>query len=233
LAVLGCALVVGWAGAALAQATTTHEVKNGLVLAVQGNTLVVRGPEGVRRFEVPEQFKFNMGGRELTVHELKPGMRLTSIVTTYSEPMQMTETKEVSAEVLHATPGTVVVRTDSGEIKKYSVKELRESGVIVMRDGEPVDLTQLKKGQKLTATIVTERPPEIISESELQVLVSQAPPRVVRRPHQATPPPPAPAQPARRKLLPKTASRLPLIGLSGLLLVGVGLGLTLTRRFLL
>jgi hypothetical protein len=37
---------------------------------------------GVREFNVPEDRKFIIDGRELTVHDLKPGTKLSATVTT-------------------------------------------------------------------------------------------------------------------------------------------------------
>ena len=48
-ALLGVSLIVLSATAAFAQ-TSVVEIRNGVVLAVQGNNVVVRGPEGIREF---------------------------------------------------------------------------------------------------------------------------------------------------------------------------------------
>jgi hypothetical protein len=41
---------------------------------VDGNTLVVKLPEGTREISVPDDFKFIVDGQPMTVKELKPGM---------------------------------------------------------------------------------------------------------------------------------------------------------------
>src|SRR6516164_9307482 len=85
------------AGIAIAQQTTTEtptgqsssttEVRNGEVVYVSGNALVVKMEDGsVRDFAVPESAKFTVDGKEMTVHDLKPGMKLTQTITTTTTP---------------------------------------------------------------------------------------------------------------------------------------------------
>ena len=54
--------------------TTTTETKKFEVIAVDGNQLVVKLPEGTKELTVPEDFRFNINGQQMSVHELKPGM---------------------------------------------------------------------------------------------------------------------------------------------------------------
>ena len=79
------AALVLTAGLAVAQQTTL-EIKNGQVLKVEGNTLIVRTAEGVKSVEVPDDFRFDMNGKKLAVQELKPGMMLTAFITTKEKP---------------------------------------------------------------------------------------------------------------------------------------------------
>ena len=46
------------AGTAMAQ-TSTYEIKSGEVIAVKGNNLIVKGPEGVKEFWIADDFKFD------------------------------------------------------------------------------------------------------------------------------------------------------------------------------
>ena len=61
--VLSGALVCLTAAAALAQTTTTSETKKFTVIAVDGNKLVVRLPEGTRELTVADDFRFNVDGK--------------------------------------------------------------------------------------------------------------------------------------------------------------------------
>jgi hypothetical protein len=70
------------AGALLAQTQTTVDVRNFEVLAVEGNSLVVRDQRGTHEYTVPDDFRFNVDGRPMSVKELKPGMKGTATVTT-------------------------------------------------------------------------------------------------------------------------------------------------------
>jgi uncharacterized protein YccT (UPF0319 family) len=57
--------------AAPAQTTTTSsETKNFEVLAVDGNQLDVRLPEGTKELNVPDDFRFTVNGQQLSVHQL-------------------------------------------------------------------------------------------------------------------------------------------------------------------
>ena len=84
------------AAVSLAQQTTTStETKTFEVLAVSGNTLDVRLPEGTRELTVPDDFRFTVNGQQLSVHEMKPGMKGTATITTKTTvtPVTVTEVK--------------------------------------------------------------------------------------------------------------------------------------------
>jgi len=54
-------------------ASTSTEVKTFEVIAVDGNDLVVRLPEGTRQSHVPAGFVFIVDRNPLSVTDLKPG----------------------------------------------------------------------------------------------------------------------------------------------------------------
>ena len=68
-----------------AETTTSSETKNFEVLAVDGNTLVVRLPEGTRELTVADDFRFTVNGQQLSVRQLKAGMKGTATVTTQDD----------------------------------------------------------------------------------------------------------------------------------------------------
>jgi len=90
LSLLGAGIVcLVFAVAMLAQETSKTETKagpaskkvqveRGEVVYVQGNDLVVKMENGdVRHFNnVPESARATVDGKELSIHELKPGMKL-------------------------------------------------------------------------------------------------------------------------------------------------------------
>ena len=64
------------------QTATSSETKAFEVLAVDGNQLVVRLPEGTRELTVADDFRFIVNGQSLSVRELKVGMKGTATITT-------------------------------------------------------------------------------------------------------------------------------------------------------
>ena len=103
-----------------------------------------------------------------------------------------------------------------------------------MKDGKQVAMTDLRKGDRLTATIITERPPTVTTERSAVGHVS-APPKA-EKPAEAAPaaapaPEPAAAPAPEHKKLPKTGSDLPLVGVLGLAFLASALGLRTIRRF--
>ena len=75
-------LIAGAAGAQVSTATQTSEIIKFEVISVDGNTLVVRDQTGTREVTVPEDFRFTVDGKSMSVHELTPGMKGTAQVTT-------------------------------------------------------------------------------------------------------------------------------------------------------
>ena len=80
--VLGAAVVCLTSVVSQAQQTTsTAETKSFEVLAVEGNQLVVRLPEGTRELTVADDFRFTVNGQQLSVRDLRPGMKGTATIT--------------------------------------------------------------------------------------------------------------------------------------------------------
>src|SRR6186713_2576512 len=78
----------------------TTETLNGTVAYTEGNYLVVRMADGeIREFNVPESRKFMIDGKELTVHDLKVGTKLTANITTTTTPVTERTTTVGSGKV--------------------------------------------------------------------------------------------------------------------------------------
>ena len=236
--VLGSAVVCLSAAVTLAQTATTTDTKKFQVIAVDGNQLVVKLPEGTRELTVPEDFRFNVDGKMLSVHDLKPGMAGTATVTTKTTQVPVTVTEVKNGTVMHAQGNSIIVRTDDG-MKMFTQSDIDKRGVKIMREGKPAQISDFRANDQLTATIITTKPPRVVTEKEVQATLARSSAGTGTPAASATPAPPtapAPSQAAAAtsgaapKKLPKTASPLPLLGLAGLASLAAGLGLTVRRR---
>ncbi len=222
------------ASAAMAQGqpsatTTTTTVKNGVVVYAAGNTLIVKESDGVTREHfVPDGFTFQMGGKSVTLADLKPGDHITAVITDVKQVTPVTVTKELKGKVLESSMGSILVQHPNGELVKYASKDTDGRDVIIIVNGKEVALSDLHPGERLTATVVTKYPPVVSTLRSVDAHVTPGP-----RAAEAAPPAPEPqavaAAPTPKAKLPKTASPLPLVALTGGLLALLGAGLTLRR----
>src|SRR5688572_707971 len=232
------------------QPIVTTQVERGEVVYVSGNELVVRMDTGeVRSLTVPDNARATVDGKEVTIRDLKPGMKLQRTITTTQSPRQVTTVRTVNGTVFAINaPYTLVLSfPDGSPNKQYRIPKDQ----VFMVDGRPTTAFELRRGTPITATVVTTG--EEILLAERRATTGTAPPPPPAKP--ATPPPqpillieaPAPAPvpvaaapipPPRQAApaeppptqLPKTASPLPLLGLLGLALCGASLGLRAIRR---
>jgi hypothetical protein len=232
---------------ALAQQSTTSETKSFEVLAVEGNQLVVRLPEGTRELTVPEDFRFMVNGQPMSVRQLKPGMKGTATITTRTTVTPVTVTEVKNGTVMQSTGSSIIVRTDEG-IKSFTQSDVDKRGIKIMRNGQPATVTDFRQGDRLSATIITSKPPQVLTEKEVQATTaatggapSASAPRAASatRPSSssstaasnAASPTPSQAPTAGARTLPKTASSWPLLWLVSVLSLAIGVALTMRRRF--
>ncbi|HTH03082.1 MAG TPA: hypothetical protein VL882_22565 [Vicinamibacterales bacterium] len=231
---LACAMLcVTVALASAQQQTSTTETKRFEVIAVDGSNLVVKLPDGTRELTVPDDFRFTVDGQQLSVHDLKPGMKGTATITTKTTMHPVTVTEVKNGTVRQVTGSNVMVQTEQG-FKNFTQGDLDKRGVKIYKDGKVAELSDLHAGDKLSATIVTARPPRAVTEKEVQATLARAESGAPSA-AQAAPAPAAAATsgseaapPARK--LPKTASPIPLVGLVGVLSLFFGVALTIRRR---
>jgi len=156
----------------LAQTTSTVDVHNFEVISVDGNKLVVRDERGTQELTVPDDFRFTVDGKKMSVSELKAGMKGTATVTTTTtvKPVFVTEVRE--AEVLRASPVSMTVRTADGA-RKFTQAEVDTKGIRIFKNGSPVRLSDLKKGDMLSATVVTNAAPVVLTAKEVDAVLAE------------------------------------------------------------
>jgi hypothetical protein len=239
--VLAAVVVCSTAVASLAQqptTTTASETKTFEVIAVEGNQLVVRLPEGTRELTVADDFRFTVNGKPLSVRELKPGMKGTATITTKTTVTPVTVTEVKSGQVMQTSGSSIIVRTPEG-VKMFTQGDVDKRGVKIVRDGKPAQITDLRTGDKLSATIITSMPPRVMTEKEVNATLATSPAAGGGAAASKPGAPPAAtagaagaaASAAPARALPKTASSWPLLGLASILALATGLALTIRRRF--
>jgi RNase P/RNase MRP subunit p29 len=214
------------------QASHEMTVERGEVVFVQGNDLLVKMEDGSIRHvaNVPESAKVTVDGRELGIHDLKPGMKLQRTITTTTTPQTITTVKTVTGKVWHiSAPNSVILTLEDGTNQQFKIPKGQKFTV----DGQQVDAFGLKKGMMVSATKIVEEPVTVV-EHQKQLTGSMPPPPppppadapILVAVAEPTPVPAAAAAPE----LPKTGSELPLVGLLGSLSFLCSLGLGVIRK---
>ena len=252
---LGVAVAVASVTVAIASAqqpttATSTATKKFEVIAVDGNNLVVRLPEGTRELTVPDDFQFTVDGQKLSARDLKPGMKGTATITTKTTTVPVTVTEVKNGTVRQVSGSTIVVQTDQG-FKMFTQGDIDKRGVKIVREGQPAQLSDFHTGDKLTATIVTAKPPRVLTEKQVDAALAREASGAVgaagagaagsgaagtRAPSAAVEPAAgtsgaAAAAPATKKL-PKTASQMPLLVTMGVVALVLAFALTIRRRFM-
>jgi len=242
IALVGAMVCVTPALGSAQSTATSNETKNFEVIAVKGNTLVVKLPEGTRELTVPDSFRFTVNGQQMSVHQLQPGMSGTATITTRTTTTPVTVTEVKNGTVALVSGSSVYVRT-GGDVKLFNQSELDKRGVQITVDGKPRAVNELHQGDQLSAVIVTSRPPRVVTEREVQATLAKAAAPASAAAAPAAPAPPAaarsagapaaaaPAAPTQvARALPKTASSSPAIALAGLVSLAFAVSLGIRRR---
>jgi len=232
---LASMVVILTAAVSLAQqsTTTSTQTKTFQVIAVNGNDLVVQLPEGTRELTVNDDFRFTVDGQQLSVHDLKPGMKGSATITTKTTVTPVTVTEVKNGTVMQASGPSIIVKTDQG-IKMFSQGDIDKRGVKIMRNGAPAVINDFHQGDQITATIITSHPPHVMTEKQVNATLAKASGGTMAAPAASAAPAPAaaPAEAPAAKHLPKTASLWPTLWLASALSLGLGVFLTLKRRAL-
>ncbi len=204
-------------------------MKSGVVVYAGGNTLIVKESDGVTREHfVPDGFTFQMGGKTVSLADLKAGDHITAVITDVQQVTPVTVTKVLKGKVLESSMGSILVQHPNGDLVKYASKDADGRDVIIIINGKAVAFSDIHPGERLSATIVTKYPPQVSTLRSVDAHVTPAPRAAEAAPPAAEPQAVA-AAPTPKPKLPKTASPLPLVALTGALLALLGAGLTLRR----
>jgi hypothetical protein len=198
---------------------------------VDGNDLFVRMEDGSLRHipNVPESARATVDGREVGIHDLKPGMKLQHTITTTSTPKIVTTTQTVTGKVFHVSPpASVILTLADGSNQSFTIPKGQKFNI----NGQMLDAWGLKKGMNVSATKVVESPVNVVAQEKKltgSMPAPEPPPAdtpvlIVAVMHPPAPAAQAPAEVAAKEL-PHTGSPLPLLGLLGLLCVGLSLGI--------
>jgi hypothetical protein len=240
-----CAMTVGIAAQDIMHPSTTktielptHEVQtthvnNAEVIHVSGHEVVVELENG--KFELlnlGQDFRFQVDGRELTVHELTPGTKLSQEIHTVTTPQEVTTLRTVNGKVWYVSGPHLILSFPEGENKAYTVPD----GIVFHIDGQDKTVFDLRKGMNISATVLTVEPVQSVSMHT--VVTGQAPPRpnvtfegpMLIEPTREAPVVTAAVEQPTAEELPKTASLVPLAGLLGFLSMALYAGLRIVRR---
>ena len=213
--------------AATGNAAVVTKVERGEVVTVSGNDLVVKMADGtIRHFEnVPESARVTVDGKQLGIHDLKPGMKLQRTITTTTTPMTITTVQTVKGKVWAITPPLSIILTlEDGKNQQFKIPEDQKFEV----DGQMLDAFAIRKGMLITATKITEEPAVEVTQTKTVTGVAaptpppaDAPVLVAVGSEEAVPTPAAEPAPAPAAA-PEAASGLPtwLVWLLVLLVLG-------------
>ena len=209
------------------QSSQVVKVERGEVVAVEGNELIVKMEDGsIRHFpSVPETVKITVDGKQLGIHDLKPGMKLQRTITTTTTPQTVTTIQTVTGKVWYVSPpNSLILTLENRTNQQFKIPQGQKFNV----DGNMVDAFGLKKGMQISATKIVEvpmtvttrqktvtgsmPPPSLTPPADTPLLVAEGEPTPAPA---NTETPAAPANPTPAT----TASYLPWIGLVALLLV--------------
>lgn len=200
---------------ATGQANIVTKVERGEVVTVSGSDLVVKMADGtIRNFEnVPESARVTVDGKQLSIRDLKPGMKLQRTITTTTTPMTITTVQTVKGKVWAITPPLSIILTlEDGKNQQFKIPEDQKFSV----EGQMVDAWGVRKGMIITATKIVEEPAVEVTQkktvtgeaalpADVPILVAVGSEEAVPAPAEA----PAPA--------PEAASGLSTAGMVGLL----------------
>jgi len=161
--------------ATLAQTTVTSRESNFELLAVDGNHLVVRDQNGTRELTVPADFRFIVDGKSMAVSDLRAGMKGTATIatTTIQRPVYVTTIKQGTVTFQNAR--SIQIKEDDGKVHRFTQSEVDQRGIRLYMGDSPIRVSQLNPGDKITAVIVTDGKPEILTAQQVNAQLAAEP----------------------------------------------------------
>src|ERR1700758_828 len=123
-AITGSAQVQTETNTTAGQAAKQVQVERATVVTVSGNDLVVKMEDGtIRHFpNVPESARVTVDGKQLGIHDLKPGMTLQRTITTTTTPKVITTTQSVTGTVWYVQPpDSVILTLADGKNQRFKI----------------------------------------------------------------------------------------------------------------
>ena len=145
--------------------TQAVQIESGEVVSVEGNDLFVKMSDGTLRHfpNIPASAKVDVDGKQLTISELQPGMKLQRTTVTTTTPQIVTTVQTVTGKVWHVSPpNSVILTMENGENQSFQIPK----GQKFMVDGAETDAFGLKKGMTVNATKVVETPVTSVSQHQ-------------------------------------------------------------------
>jgi len=133
--------------------TTTQ--LSGIVKYTEGNTLVASMSTGeLETFNVPDTTRFVIDGRDVALHELRPGTYLTATIVTTTTPVVERTTTNLIGRVWFVLGNTVILTLPDGKNHMYTAEPHYKFKV----DGRDAEVSDLRKGMRISAERIVEAP---------------------------------------------------------------------------
>jgi chemotaxis protein histidine kinase CheA len=183
-------------------------MREGTVVQAVGQTLLVQEGPDVKRFVLDPDFKMMLSGKESTVYDVKPGMKLTALVITKQSPVV----------VRHAGAASSTADADAAARKAAEEKAAADAAAKKAAD------------EKAAADAAAKRATDAKAKADADAAAAKAKADAEAADAARAKADADAAAAKHHKKLPKTAGPLPLVGLSGMASLVSGLALRSRRR---
>jgi hypothetical protein len=144
------------------QATQTVTVERGEVSWISGNNVMIRAENGELKYfpNIPDTARVSVGGKQLGVADLKPGMKLERTTITTTTPKTIRTVRSVTGTVWQVTPpNSVILTLDNRTNQRFSIP--RDQKFLV--EGKETDAFGLRPGMRISASAVSEQVDKVVT----------------------------------------------------------------------